>query len=117
MAARTRLNRRLNNRRRSNKDRRLNREQVDSVVSFNAGVVFGASIERARPRQQPQITETATSTRPDSVQPTGALTPNPWPRLIGKYRNDPSWEQFDDFLITHRQEVDRLFAESEQEAV
>ena len=109
----------LNKRRRFNKNRRANnRERADSLVSFNAGMVVGASIERTRPRQQPQLTETATSARPDRFQAsTETVTPNPWSRLIGKYKNDSSWEQFDDFLIAYRQEVDRLYTESEQEAV
>jgi hypothetical protein len=75
-------------------------------VVFNAGIVVGRVQEAASQLQQEQFTET--------VAPTSAAQPNPWGRLIGKYKNDRSWEGFDKFLIGYRNKIDRLHAQSQK---
>jgi len=73
--------------------------------------IFGASSVILVPvvvMPEEPLTTTVKTVQPTSG--TGAtLQVNPWPRLIGKYKNDPSWEGFDDFLKEYRAGVDQLF--------
>lgn len=73
-------------------------------VVFNAGIFVGRVVEAESQQHQEQLTET--------VAPTTTTQRNPWSRLIGKYRDDRSWEEFDKFLIGYRKNIDRLYAQS-----
>ncbi|HXD32290.1 MAG TPA: hypothetical protein VN643_14310 [Pyrinomonadaceae bacterium] len=71
---------------------------------FRAGLAAGVTAERIRSRRDQQLTVTV-----PEVQSSGnVVAANPWPNLIGKYKNDPTWEGFDDFLKEYRAQVDHL---------
>lgn len=57
-----------------------------------------------------------TVTIPAPSQTSAFAKPDPWPRLIGKYKNDRTWEGFDDFLKDYRRKIDQLYSESESQA-
>lgn len=70
----------------------------------------GVSVRRFTSSVTPtekQLTET--------VAPVETVQRNPWVRLIGKYKDDRTWQSFDSFLRGSRAAIDTLYAESQRE--
>lgn len=49
---------------------------------------------------------------PTAARPEADPVENPWIKLIGKYKDDPTWGGFDEFLKQYGAEMDRIYAES-----
>jgi len=97
-------------------------EFIKSAVGL--GMIYGYSKAQARSQDTYAASETveAETTDPQVRQipavtmgfaTAGAVRPNPWPQLIGRYRNDPTWEEFDGFLKAYRKKVNRIYSQSE----
>ena len=77
---------------------------------LKVGVALGVTAERIKFRSAAPVTVTVSE-----VQHRGNVLAaiNPWPSLKGKYRDDPSWDGFDDFLRDYQQQMNRLYIDSE----
>ncbi len=76
------------------------------------GALHGAALIVFMPVPVPEEKQ-LTVTIPAPSQASGFAKPNPWVKLIGKYKNDQTWEGFDEFLKDYRRKIDQLYSESE----
>jgi hypothetical protein len=43
---------------------------------------------------------------------TAKLASHSWSRIIGRYRSDPTWKDFGDFLKKYRKKTNRIYSQS-----
>lgn len=82
-----------------------NQAQGRSQATSAASETVGPETTDSQVRQIPAVTM--------GFATAGVLRPDPWPQLIGRYKNDPTWEEFDSFLKAYRKKVDRIYSQSE----
>lgn len=75
-------------------------------MSANAGTLdnFGFKIRHATMRVLGKVVsiETEEVSAQSSVVDTVTIQADPWDEIIGRYDNDPSWQEFSSWLVEHR---------------
>lgn len=85
--------------------------RTTTITVYQAGFRAGVVLERVRSEHARQLSVTSFSVQ--SIGDVAVADSNPWPSLMGRYRDDPTWDGFEDFLREYRQGMDRVFRESE----
>ena len=85
------------------------------VIGYSKGVADSQRTAASSPTVQPQTTapemrDITTSTVGSAA--TATFAPDSWSLIIGRYKDDPTWKEFGEFLKQYRKKANRVYSHS-----